>query len=68
MIETAEEIFERIMRMAEKKNSFTPGNIVLLCHDPMLANPDNESEFKSLIRAIKKNSHFRFEHLSRYPI
>jgi len=67
VIESAQEIFERIMRMAEKKNSFMPGNIVLLCHDPMLANSDNESELRSLIREIKMTGHFRFEHLSRYP-
>ena len=65
-IESATEIFEKIEKMVEKRNSFTPRNIVILCHDPMLANTYNESEMRLLIQKIKMNRNYRFEHLSNY--
>jgi peptidoglycan/xylan/chitin deacetylase (PgdA/CDA1 family) len=66
IIETADEMYEKIKHISDKKNSFTRGNIVILCHDPMLADSYNESEFKLFIQKIKKDGNYRFEHLSNY--
>ncbi len=67
MTEDAAAMLNKIKRMAERKSSFTPGNIVILCHDPVMGNPYNQAELRLFVNRLKADSHFRFEHLSRYP-
>ncbi len=67
LVETASELFDIVENMANRKKSFTAGNIVILCHDPMLADPHNELEVKSFIQKIKASGNYRFDFLSRYP-
>lgn len=66
-VETAAQMLQKIERMINRKSSFTAGHIVILCHDPMLANAGNDSILKSFIKAVKLNGGYRFEHLSNYP-
>lgn len=67
LVETESEMFDMVQNMANRKKSFTDGNIVILCHDPMLADPYNISALKAFIEIIKRNGKYRFEFLSRYP-
>ncbi|MFI5153982.1 MAG: polysaccharide deacetylase family protein [Chitinophagales bacterium] len=67
LVETASEMFAMVQNMAERKKSFTADNIVILCHDPMLADPYNISALKSFVDLVKLNGNYRFEFLSRYP-
>ncbi|HTQ63179.1 MAG TPA: polysaccharide deacetylase family protein [Puia sp.] len=67
MIENADQIFEKIQRITLHKSSFTAGNIIILCHDPMLADSSNKAELESFIQKIKSNTHYRFESLDKYP-
>jgi peptidoglycan/xylan/chitin deacetylase (PgdA/CDA1 family) len=67
MIETATDIFDKIEIIAGRKTSLTPNNIVILCHDPMLVDPYNESELRLFIKEVKASGNYQFEHLSNYP-
>ncbi len=67
VIDSANQILNKIKRIAERKNSFTPGNIVILCHDPILADTFNTSALSSFIRLVKVEGKFEFEYLSNYP-
>lgn len=67
LVETSAEMFDKVRNLVSKKKSFTSGHIVILCHDPMLADPYNELELRSFIQKIKSSGNYRFEFLSNYP-
>jgi len=67
VIETAKNMLNKIERIIARKNSFIPGNIVILCHESMLADPHNEWELKLFIKEVKAGGNHLFEHLSNYP-
>ena len=65
--ETASEMYDKLQNITVTGKSFTTGNIVILCHDPMLTDPYNESELKLFIKRIKMSGDYRFQFLSSYP-
>jgi len=68
IIETTEEMFNKIEIMSERKTSFMPGNIVILCHDPILADTSNLQSFRNFVRKIKLDGRYQFKPLSQYPV
>ncbi len=67
IIQSADEMYNTITRIAEKGKSFTAKNIVILCHDPMLADSSNEAALKLFIQKVRADGKYRFNHLSSYP-
>jgi len=67
VVEDANNMFNIVTRLAEKNKSFTAGNIVILCHDPMLEDSSNRIILHEFLQKIKSNGNYRFEHLSNYP-
>lgn len=60
---TADEMINTIRHC---HSSFTPGHIVILCHDPMLQDPKFRSELRIFIKKIR-DSMGRFEFIRNYP-
>ncbi len=67
-IENADSVIAAVDRMNIKGNSFTPGNIVLLCHESMFVEPANRIQFERLIKRIKQNPLYQMKFLSQYPV
>ncbi len=66
-VQTAGTLIKLIEKLVRRKKTFTPGNVVILCHDPMFREDCNESELAAFIKEIKTKNGYHFEHLSRYP-
>lgn len=64
-VQSADVMMHRLERHVKDKSAFTPGNIVILCHDSLFANAQAARELGLFIRKAKQ--HYRFEQLSNYP-
>jgi peptidoglycan/xylan/chitin deacetylase (PgdA/CDA1 family) len=66
-VQTADSMVKMAEKAAREKRTFIPGNIVILCHDPMFRNTFNRTQLELFIKKIKEKKNYRFEHLSSYP-
>lgn len=66
-IQSASQMLEEIHAICNNRNSFTPGNVVVLMHDEMFQQSWEKSELKQLIDLLKTNPAYRFEQLRFYP-
>jgi peptidoglycan/xylan/chitin deacetylase (PgdA/CDA1 family) len=66
-VQSVDEIYNEICTMAEKNNTFTANNIVVLLHDEMFQKKWEESELKQLIDKLRRNKNFVFEQMRFYP-
>jgi len=67
IIESAEDMIHKVEMIASHQTSFLPGNIVILCHDPMLQDTTNLPSLQEFVRQIKSNGKCQFRKLSDYP-
>ena len=67
-IESVDQMIEKISERSLSRSTFTSGNIVLLCHDHLMADTSNEIAMRSFIKRVKAIGTYKFQHLSRYPI
>lgn len=58
---------EMIKRITGPKKTFEAGNIVILCHDEMLADLYFRSQLCVFVNRVKKDTNLYFEHLIHYP-
>jgi hypothetical protein len=65
---SASEMLEKVKTLASRQKSFTPNEIVILCHDPMLENEYSRQQLLEFIRLVKDKPGWRFSHLSHYPV
>lgn len=66
-ITDAESVMKEIGYMAGKRNSFTPHNIVLLCHESMFVDSINRIQFDQFISIMKRDQRYCFKLLADYP-
>ncbi|MES2330679.1 MAG: polysaccharide deacetylase family protein [Bacteroidota bacterium] len=66
-VQSAALIMHRIEKVTAAKNSFTPGHLVILCHEKMFACAHNKQELARLIRMINDKKGYRLQWLSKYP-
>ena len=64
---TAAHMLELVHFFAAHGGSFTRGNIVILCHDPMLLDTATRKEFDIFIHTLRKDPAFRLRKLNQYP-
>ena len=58
---------EQMVKQVRHARAFSPGHVVILCHDPMLRDDYFRKELRSFIGKVKSYPGWRFEYLSRYP-
>lgn len=63
---SAECIINRISGLADHHTTFTPGHIIILCHDWMLVNEYALSQLRLFIEGVKARG-WQFRHLGEYP-
>jgi hypothetical protein len=56
-----------LQNIIRTKRSFTPGHIVILCHESMFTDSSNRLQLDTLIRTIKQKNNCLLRHLSTYP-
>lgn len=66
-LESEDDLIFRIQNCIRYGRTFTPGHLVILCHDPSLQNPVSEKRLRAFIEKIKKAGKYRFSFLSNYP-
>ncbi|WP_276482250.1 polysaccharide deacetylase family protein [Paraflavitalea pollutisoli] len=65
-LESVDDLLFRIKQVLQYHRCFTPGHIVLLCHDPALSNPVSITVLRQFIRKARQAG-FRFRSLMQYP-
>jgi peptidoglycan/xylan/chitin deacetylase (PgdA/CDA1 family) len=63
---SAQCMINRISRLANHHTTFTPGHVIILCHDWMLVNEYALSQLRLFIEAVKMRG-WQFRHLGEYP-
>ena len=66
-IQSADTLMAAIDKMNSRKNSFTPGNIVILCHESMFMKPANRIQFDRLVKRLRQSPRYQMRTLSQYP-
>jgi peptidoglycan/xylan/chitin deacetylase (PgdA/CDA1 family) len=64
----ADTLIARIGRMTTAERTFTPGHLVILCHDYLFETPDNLFQLQRLIQFLAHHPLYRLEWLSNYPL
>jgi len=67
LLEPADDLLFRIGQLIRYHRTFTPNHIVILCHDPALANAESLVQLQSFIQKARQEKHYRFRFLSDYP-
>lgn len=67
LVQPATSIIKRLKLIAQSKNSFTPGHIVLLCHEWMFTDSVNKAQLDTFICLVQKTGLYTFRRLSEYP-
>jgi peptidoglycan/xylan/chitin deacetylase (PgdA/CDA1 family) len=65
-VQTAESMVKEIENSFRNRKTFTPGNIIILAHDPMFGSSYNKEQLELFIKEIKKKHNFRFGRLDNY--
>jgi hypothetical protein len=63
----ADYMIGQLQYLVEHSRSFTPGHIVILCHDPMLEDEYAVRQLELFIEQLKIIPGWHFEHLQFYP-
>ncbi|MDP4261313.1 MAG: polysaccharide deacetylase family protein [Bacteroidota bacterium] len=66
-VQSANTMMRIVENLIDGKRTFTPGNVVILCHDPMFIDANNVLQLDLFIRKIKQKKGYKLEHLSNYP-
>ena len=66
-IESSEQIIDKINKMYAEGKTFTPGHLVLRCHERILRHAGNTMKLKTVIDKLKAKGIYSFEYLSNYP-
>ncbi len=66
-IDSATVLISKIEHMARNKDSFIPGNIVILSHESMFTNAESQTQLELFFKLIKKKKTFRLCFLRNYP-
>ncbi len=64
--QSIDELVEEIEKMCNSSLAFTPNHVVLLLHNQLFAEVNDENDLQGLIRKLKERG-FVFEYLSFYP-
>ncbi|MCG2616278.1 polysaccharide deacetylase family protein [Terrimonas sp. NA20] len=64
---SAKQMLTLVKRYRQSKKLFTPGHLVILCHDWMLPDVYFREQLSLFVKAVKSTNTDRFAHLSAYP-
>lgn len=64
---SAECMIDKIASQACHPATFTPGHIIILCHDWMLVNEDALTQLQLFIEGVRARN-WQFRHLNEYPL
>jgi len=65
-VQSVKELFSEIESRRQRKRTFMPNHLVLLCHDEMFRKPYEETELKQLIELLKSKGNYTFGYLRDY--
>lgn len=68
LAESGDDFLFRIELLIKYNHTHIPGNVIILCHDPLLDNDFNISQLKLFIKKTRKKRNYRFRFLSEYPL
>lgn len=66
-LEPEDDLIFRINQAVKFNRTFTPRQLVILCHDPALENPLSRGRLIAFIQKINAAGNYRFGFLSNYP-
>ncbi|HSU29125.1 MAG TPA: polysaccharide deacetylase family protein [Chitinophagaceae bacterium] len=65
--QSASQMIGRIKYLTANKIIFTPGHVVILCHDYMLEDESGRSQLQVFIKEIKSSGNWFFKKIKEYP-